>query len=674
MSLRARFALVLAGTMIGPLIAAGLVVGLLVPRATDRAVDADLKQAVVTVTTLLAQRCLSLGDLATSAAARLEMAGPAARSDIATAWATLAPLVAARPGVTLLLVTANHTVATAGPAATWDPAAAVGASCSRRFAGGSPQSQLVESVDLPVVTGLQPSRVVAVFPLDNTVLAGLRDSLGLADVRLALLPDGGSVPAVMTGAPVGAQLPDRALGQALRTVSQTVAGSPVPGTGESNGWRFRQWTAPASVPYTVVALARSGGSGVRRTLLVVILIASIALLATLAVITVRLTRPLAELTRVARRLGGGDLTARTGMHSTDEVGTLAAAFDAMADELESTVEELRSSQSALSHTFARFGEALGATHDLDGLLKTVVAATMRGSEATIGIAYLGDLKGLERRTVFPEPLASDSDPSAGDALADLAGDAVRRGELVVTDLVDAAGPALAVPLRRDERIIGALAVARDVGSAPFDPLALEAVTALATHAGTAVANVRTHEETSKQSITDPLTGAGNLRHLTTTLTKEVERANRFNRPLSLLMLDLDHFKQVNDTAGHAFGDSVLREFARRLTACLRDVDVVARYGGEEFVVVLPETAADGACAVAARIVDAVRSEPFRASGKGRTVTVSVGVAAFPDHGRIASELTRAADAALYEAKHGGRDRWVLAGGSPGTGVRVAQTG
>jgi diguanylate cyclase (GGDEF)-like protein len=223
-------------------------------------------------------------------------------------------------------------------------------------------------------------------------------------------------------------------------------------------------------------------------------------------------------------------------------------------------------------------------------------------------------------------------------------------------------------------VIGALAVARDAGSAPFDPLSVDAVTALASHAGTAVANVRAHEETSKQSITDPLTGAGNLRHLTSTLAKEVERASRFSRPLSLLMLDLDHFKQVNDTAGHAFGDAVLREFARRLGGCLREVDVVARYGGEEFVVVLPETASEGACAVAARIVEAVRQEPFRAGGKSRTVTVSVGVSAFPDHGRNASELTRAADAALYAAKHEGRDRWVLAGGSGGKGVAVAQTG
>jgi two-component system cell cycle response regulator len=697
LSLRARLALVLAGTMIGPLLAAGLVVGVLVPRATDRATDTDLGQAVATTTTVLGEHCLGLGDLATSVADRLTAAGPAVRGDTAAVSAILAPLTATRPGVTLQFVTADRTVAGAGPlASSWDPAASVGASCSRRTTGGASRPQLVESVDLPVVVGLQPSRVVAVEPLDGEALAALRDSLRLGGVRLALLPVDGGPAVAVTGVPAGGQVSDAALRAALGRAS---TGLPA---GESGGWRFRQRTAPAGVPYSIVALSRPEGSGLQRTLLVVLMLATIVLLMTLSVITSRLTGPLAELTAVARRLGGGDLRARTGIRGTDEVGTLAAAFDAMADELESTVEELCSSQGALSHTFARFGEALGATHDLDGLLRTVVEAAMRGSEATIGTAYLGDAKDLEQRVTAPSGLfsgsseqdgqarsvgsAGEAQPGAGNdagtglsmdalaGLADLADDAVCRGELVVTDLVDVAGPALAVPLRRDERVIGALAVARDAGSAPFDPLALEAVTALAAHAGTAVANVRAHEETSKQSVTDPLTGAGNLRHLTTTLAKEVERASRFNRPLSLLMLDLDNFKQVNDTAGHAFGDAVLREFARRITGCLRDVDVVARYGGEEFVVVLPETAAEGACAVATRIVEAVRSELFQAGGKSRTVTVSVGVSAFPDHGRNASELTRSADAALYTAKHNGRDRWVLAGGTRGGGVAVAQTG
>ena len=130
------------------------------------------------------------------------------------------------------------------------------------------------------------------------------------------------------------------------------------------------------------------------------------------------------------------------------------------------------------------------------------------------------------------------------------------------------------------------------------------------------------------------------------------------------MLDLDHFKSVNDTHGHAFGDGVLREFARRLQDCLREVDTVARYGGEEFAVVLPETGSDGAAAVTARIVAAVRAKPFTVGPVSQAVTVSAGVASFPDHGRTASEILRSADAALYVAKAAGPGPLVPRRGRP----------
>jgi two-component system cell cycle response regulator len=133
----------------------------------------------------------------------------------------------------------------------------------------------------------------------------------------------------------------------------------------------------------------------------------------------------------------------------------------------------------------------------------------------------------------------------------------------------------------------------------------------------------------------------------------------------VLMLDLDHFKQVNDNHGHAFGDVVLREFARRLSDCVREVDMVARYGGEEFAVVLPETDADGASRVAERVLQAARAQPFGGhadrEGQPQNLTVSIGVASFPAHGRGAAELIRSADGALYAAKRTGRDRWCVAG-------------
>ena len=151
-----------------------------------------------------------------------------------------------------------------------------------------------------------------------------------------------------------------------------------------------------------------------------------------------------------------------------------------------------------------------------------------------------------------------------------------------------------------------------------------------------------------------------------------ERATRFGRPLSLLLLDLDFFKNVNDTYGHTVGDAVLRELARRLASCVREVDVVARYGGEEFVVVTPETDIEGAERLAARICEAVREEPFLVGEDVVKVTVSVGIAALPQHGSASGDLVRAADEGLYAAKHAGRDCYrVASGGEPGAAGDLA---
>ena len=205
-----------------------------------------------------------------------------------------------------------------------------------------------------------------------------------------------------------------------------------------------------------------------------------------------------------------------------------------------------------------------------------------------------------------------------------------------------------------------IVVERDPLQPAFDADDEAMLVSLAGPAGIAVDNVMLHREAQRLSVTDPLTGAGNLRHMTTTLAREVERASRFQRPLSLLLLDLDHFKAVNDTYGHTVGDAVLRELARRLASCVREVDIVARYGGEEFVVVTPETDIHGAERLAARICEAVREEPFVVGTDVVLVTVSVGIATLPTHGSVSGDLVRAADEGLYAAKRAGRDQYRIA--------------
>jgi two-component system cell cycle response regulator len=165
-------------------------------------------------------------------------------------------------------------------------------------------------------------------------------------------------------------------------------------------------------------------------------------------------------------------------------------------------------------------------------------------------------------------------------------------------------------------------------------------------------------ELERLSVTDALTGLANRRRLTAELEREVHRGERHERTFAVLMLDVDHFKQFNDTYGHAAGDAVLKRLAALLRENARDVDTVARYGGEEFTLILPETDATTAAAAAERIRRAIDADRFSPEGRDTelNVTVSVGLARFPDHGRTPERLMEAADQALYASKAAGRNR------------------
>lgn len=156
---------------------------------------------------------------------------------------------------------------------------------------------------------------------------------------------------------------------------------------------------------------------------------------------------------------------------------------------------------------------------------------------------------------------------------------------------------------------------------------------------------------------DGLTGLYNHRTFYTLLHEELERAQRFKRPVSLLMLDIDHFKHVNDTHGHPAGDAVITGLSDLLDRQARAIDRVCRYGGEEIMLILPETAADEAGRIAERLRAAVEAQPFDVNrGAPVRITVSIGVAAWPAQADSAQALVAAADAALYAAKNAGRNR------------------
>jgi diguanylate cyclase (GGDEF)-like protein len=165
-----------------------------------------------------------------------------------------------------------------------------------------------------------------------------------------------------------------------------------------------------------------------------------------------------------------------------------------------------------------------------------------------------------------------------------------------------------------------------------------------------------HDDLERLSTTDTLTGLSNRRHLMNFLAQEIERAKRADRPFSILMLDVDHFKKYNDTHGHQAGDEVLARIGTVLRNSIRPYDCAARYGGEEFLVMLSGTSLEPARESAERIRKQVQAEKFEAE----SVTISIGVAEYPSHGDAAKSVIGQADAALYEAKRAGRDRVVCA--------------
>ncbi|MDZ4179671.1 MAG: sensor domain-containing diguanylate cyclase [Coriobacteriia bacterium] len=215
----------------------------------------------------------------------------------------------------------------------------------------------------------------------------------------------------------------------------------------------------------------------------------------------------------------------------------------------------------------------------------------------------------------------------------------------------------AVSLRTGDQVIGVMAI----GSSTYremTPAETERLQVIGNQSSLSLQNALLHEELERLSATDRLTDLYNHGYLQQRLEEEFGRAERFGHTLSLIMLDIDNFKEFNDTYGHPRGDRVLQMVSSIIRSNLREIDVAARYGGEEFVIVLPETDAAGARHVAERIREGVEAAEFIGAEDIAPIhrSISVGVAAVPDHADSPGSLIEAADRAMYAAKREGKNR------------------
>ena len=414
--------------------------------------------------------------------------------------------------------------------------------------------------------------------------------------------------------------------------------------------------------------------------------------------------PLQDLMRVMGRAENGEFLVRAQVHSADEVGRLARSFNTMLArvtdmavrdlEQQHAVEQMQRELSLQAELRAANDSLAAHVNEMELLL--AVAASLSGTlDLPQQLQELGHRVcegfGIDEFSVMLIDEASQQlviEAVAGMAPVGMrgmrfhigegiTGRAAARGETIYVRDVERdpnylhykgqrynTGSFLAVPLRAKGSVAGIMNLNRPKVDG-FSSQEIRLAEAIAAQAALAITNARLYAQTLEMSYTDALTGVPNRRQLFTRLEQEWTRSLRFGDELSLLMIDLDLFKDVNDSLGHQAGDAVLRGIALVLRRNVRKVDTVARYGGEEFCVVLPRVAKPEAMEVAEKLRRAVAAAPI-SGGHGQApvrITISIGVASYGVDASDVAGLVEKADQALYAAKRAGRNLVKAAAGS-----------
>jgi len=414
-------------------------------------------------------------------------------------------------------------------------------------------------------------------------------------------------------------------------------------------------------------------------------------------------RPLHKLSRVMEIAKSGDFLVRSNLSSPDEFGELSDSFNHMLSRLTDLIatdiererevitirEELkykrllekrsRQIEKANKELQTRLKEitllydtisSMSSTLNLDDLLKKIVhmvGETLGFKEFAI-LLYDDTIKKLRVTACYglPEKEFLGMEFESGEGIV---GRVLQTGEPVLIPDTSAdpnylhwkgkkveKGSFLSIPVKYKEEILGVFAFnSPEIDG--FSKRDIKLLTALSNQSAIVIENARLYEKTKEFSIRDDLTGLFNRRWFNQRIVEEFKRAERFNHPLSILMVDIDFFKHYNDNHGHLTGDSALKKVADVLLKNVREVDSVVRYGGEEFLVILPKTGMDdaGKTAEKLRLKMEEYKIPFSSTQPNGKFTISIGYTTYPDMAKNISELLNQADKALYTAKRRGRN-------------------
>lgn len=426
-----------------------------------------------------------------------------------------------------------------------------------------------------------------------------------------------------------------------------------------------------SLKFTFDRLSASKAVSRQRILLIAFaaLLAGILLSALMArFITANLDR----LVNSTRIVTSGDLSHRLQIDASDEIGMLSHQFNEMVTSLEANGKALDRKIFEIETLF-KASQTMNFQNDTDKLIRQLLemaTSALKAERASL-MLLVDQTDELATRIVLgldeaeEASLPSDTRIKSGDGVA---GNVLKTGQSILVNdgcndpifkSYDSTAAfehrirnLLSVPLKVKDRVTGVVNIVNKMSEEGFNPDDQRLMEALAHQAAMAVEHARLYE----LAITDGLTKLFIHRYFQARLDEEIMRAKRYHTTVSLILFDIDHFKKFNDTYGHQQGDIVLIESAKLIKQAVRDtVDIPARYGGEEFAIILPETDAKGAQLVAERLRKTVEAYDYPGQGKALKVTISLGIASFPDHASTKPVLIKKADIALYACKEKGRN-------------------